>query len=227
MISFKSILLNATLAVTVAIPLATAGLFTSAGSAQAAEFSGSFNYDPYAPRGTTQPTVLVGSNSLEFQPQSPVDLDLALQTGTFTNFDIAGIFNTTSPYNNIFFDLGKFNDANNTSNDGKNVFVVQSLKAPTLTDSGNGVTGVVDFYGYFTDDYINSTIKTLGRGHLNFSLDPLITLTAANTALSNGKITGTFTGAAFTSVPEPAALLGLGAVGGVMAMSRRRKGVVQ
>ncbi|MEH2302713.1 MAG: PEP-CTERM sorting domain-containing protein [Nostoc sp.] len=221
MISFKSILLNATLAVTVAIPLATAG------SAQAAGFSGSFNYDPYAPRGTTQPTVQVGSNSLEFQPQSPVDLDLALQTGTFTNFDIAGIFNTTSPYNNIFFDLGKFNDANNTSNDGKNVFVVQSLKAPTLTDSGSGVTGVVDFYGYFTDDYINSTIQTLGSGHLNFSLDPLITLTAANTALSNGKITGTFTGAAFTTVPEPAALLGLGAVGAVMVMSRRRKSIFQ
>ncbi|MHC5720191.1 MAG: PEP-CTERM sorting domain-containing protein, partial [Nostoc sp.] len=32
-----------------------------------------------------------------------------------------------------------------------------------------------------------------------------------------------FSGLVVTTVPEPAALLGLGAVGGVMAMSRRRK----
>ncbi|MBN3924115.1 PEP-CTERM sorting domain-containing protein [Nostoc sp. NMS4] len=226
MINFKSKLVNATLAATFAIPLATAGLFTSAGSAQAAGFSGSFNYDPYAPRGTTQPTVQVGSNSLAFKPQSPVELDLAEQTGTFIGFDIAGIYNATLPYDNIFFDLGKFNDANNTSNDGKNVFVLESLDAPILS-SNNGVTGVVNFKGYFTDT-IGSLTKTAGKGHLNFSLNPLVKLADANTALSNGKkITGTFTGAAFTSVPEPAALLGLGAVGAVMAISRRRKSFAQ
>ncbi|MHC5830969.1 MAG: hypothetical protein ACYT04_87180, partial [Nostoc sp.] len=41
MIGFKSTLLNATLAITAALPLATAGMFTSAGSAQAVTLTGS------------------------------------------------------------------------------------------------------------------------------------------------------------------------------------------
>lgn len=228
MFGIKSKVLNATLAATAAIPLATGVMFASAGSAQAAAFSGSFNYDPYAPRGSQVPTVEVLNGSLTFLPTSPADLDLTLQTGTFTTFDIAGVYNANSPYNSIFFDLGTFNTTS-TSNDGKNVFIVQSLENPILSDTdGFGVTGRVNFRGYFTDDASNQTIQTLGAGHLNFSLDPTISLASAQQSLINNQVLrGTFTGAAFTtSVPEPATLLGLGAIGAVMAVSRRRKAQV-
>ncbi|MHC5938650.1 PEP-CTERM sorting domain-containing protein [Nostoc sp.] len=234
MIGFKFKLLNATLAITAAIPLAAAGFFTSVGSAQAAEFSGGFNYTPYTTPGGLLPSVVVSNDSLKFLPNSGADLILSLQNGTFgpvadPAFNIAKIYNVTSPYGSLFLDLGKYNDVNNTSSDGKNVFVLESLTAPILSNI-NGVTGVVNFKGYFTDA-IGSLTKTEGLGHLNFSVN---TETSYETALGyltdndpSTVVNASFTGVAFTSVPEPAALLGLGAVGAVMAMSRRRKSFVQ
>lgn len=231
MIGFKSTLLNATLAITAAIPLAAAGFFTSASSAQAADFSGGFNYTPYTTPGSPLPSVVVSNNSLTFLPNSGANLILSKQNGTFGTeenpvFDIAKIYNATLPYGSVFLDLGKYNDPNNTSSDGKNIFVLQSLTAPTLSNS-DGVTGVVNFKGYFTDA-IGSLTKINGSGHLNFSVDTGTSYQTTLDALSDNDpltvVKASFTGVAFTTVPEPTTLLGLGLVGVGMAISRRRKG---
>ena len=228
MFAMKSKILQASLGLAAALPLTTAGAFTFANSAEAATFSGGFNYTP---TGVPLPSVVVSNNSLKFSPTSPANLILSEQTGTFgpaypdnPAFDIATIYDVSSPLfaNTLFLDLGKYNDSSNTTSDQKNIFVLESLENPILSNN-NGVTGVMNFTGYFTD-VIGSLNKTTGKGHLNFSVASNINFNNAKTLLEQGKLTASFTGVAFTTVPEPAALLGLGLTGAVMFVSRRRKG---
>ncbi|MEH2373228.1 PEP-CTERM sorting domain-containing protein [Nostoc sp.] len=219
MIGFKSTLLNATLAITAAIPLVAAGLFTSAGSAQAAALNGSFNYGG---AGFPATTVTVSNTSLQFTP-TPGLASLALQTGSFTAFDAAHIFNvTTNPLTSgsVFLDLGVFATPG-TLGDGANTFSLTSLATPKFTTQNAGTDINLNYVGFFDDGSGN---KTNGTGYITFSTQD----TNAENDYKNGTaFKATFTGLAVTSVPEPAALLGLGAVGAVMAMSRRRKSFVQ
>ncbi|MEH2253502.1 PEP-CTERM sorting domain-containing protein [Nostoc sp.] len=220
MINFKSTLLNATLAVTVAIPLATAGLFTSAGSAQAVAFNGGFNYSAY---GIPQPTVTVSKTSLKFAPTSPALASLALQTGSFTAFNAANIFDvTTNPLTlgSLFLDLGVYPNLA-TLTDGLNTFKLISFNTPTFTPQNGGINARVNYLGFFDDGFGN---KTNAKGYIDFTTQDLNAQVKYNT---NKTFDATFMGLAVTTVPEPAALLGLGAVGAVMAMSRRRKSFAQ
>ncbi|MDF5736888.1 MULTISPECIES: PEP-CTERM sorting domain-containing protein [unclassified Nostoc] len=218
MIGFKSTLLNATLAVTAALPLAT-GFFTSAGSAQAAALNGSFNYGG---AGFPATTVTVSNTLLQFTP-NPGLASLALQTGSFTAFDAAHIFNvTTNPLTSgsLFLDLGVF-ATSSTLGDGVNTFSLTSLGTPTFTKQNAGTDINLNYVGFFDDGSGN---KTNGTGYITFSTQDN---DAANDYTSGKAFKATFTGLAITTVPEPAALLGLGGVGAVMAMSRRRKSFVQ
>ncbi|MHC5723227.1 MAG: PEP-CTERM sorting domain-containing protein [Nostoc sp.] len=218
MIGFKSTLLNATLAITVALPLAATGFFTSAGSAQAAALNGSFNYGG---AGFPATTVTVSNTSLQFTP-TPGLASLALQTGSFTAFDAAHIFNVTNPLtsSSLFLDLGVF-ATSSTLGDGANTFSLTSLGIPTFTTQNAGTDINLNYVGFFDDGSGN---KTNGTGYITFSTQDT---NAANDYTSGKTFKATFTGLAVTTVPEPAALLGLGAVGAVMAMSRRRRSLVK
>ncbi|MEJ6483989.1 PEP-CTERM sorting domain-containing protein [Nostoc punctiforme UO1] len=247
MISLKSKLLNATLAATAALPLAVAGLFTSAGSAQAAALTGEFSFNG----GLTQnpfasSLVTLKKDSLTFTPDSIIadsngvkstPVGIAAQTGSFLGFNSASIRDIISfasdTVQNPFLDLGNLTlpgivlTGENTASlaDGSNIFTLTSSDYK-ITQTGANITIAVDLLGYFT----SATGEiTKGAGSLSFQRNDT-TVAQANAILdtTGGSLANlTFSGSTFTtSVPEPAALLGLGAVGAVMVMSRRRKSVV-
>ncbi|MEH1891776.1 MAG: PEP-CTERM sorting domain-containing protein [Nostoc sp.] len=252
MINLKSILLNATLVATAALPLAAAALFTSAGSAQAAALTGEFSFD--GGKSKTQignpfvkSLVTLKKDSLTFTPDSIIQdsngvkstpVAVAAQTGSFLGFNSASIRDIISFANNTvqnpFLDLGNLpsdgdilpGDDTASLADGINIFTLTS-SGYQITQTGANITIAVNLLGYFT----SATGEiTNGAGSLSFQRNnttvaqAISILDTADGSLANL----TFSGSTFTtSVPEPAALLGLGAVGGVMAMSRRRKGVVQ
>lgn len=246
MFNFKSQVLNATLAATVAIPVATASLLTSAGSAQAAALTGEFSFNggfTQSPSATS--VVTLKKDSLIFTPDSilagvtgakSTPVAITSQTGSFSIFNSAGIGDIISFTNNTvqnpFLDFGSLTEpgrvgtGENTSSlrDNKNTFTLESAKytLSQITNSKN-LSLEVTLFGYFTSA---SGEITQGQGNLTFQKNNT-TLTQANTILANGGSLAnlTFSGAAFTtSVPEPTTMLGLGLVGAGMLVSRRRKG---
>ncbi|MEH2151972.1 PEP-CTERM sorting domain-containing protein [Nostoc sp.] len=248
MISLKSKLLNAALAVTAALPLAATGFFTSVGSAQAASLTGEFSFNggltvnPFA-----SSLVTLKKDSLTFSPDSIIadsngvkstPVSVAAQTGSFLGFNSASIRDIISfasnTVQNPFLDLGNLTlpgtilpgESTASLADGKNIFTLTS-SGYKITQTGANITIAVDLFGYFT----SATGEiTNGAGSLSFQRNNT-TVAQANSILNtaNGSLNNlTFSGSTFTtSVPEPAALLGLGAVGAVMVMSRRRKSAAQ
>ncbi|MEH2322898.1 MAG: PEP-CTERM sorting domain-containing protein [Nostoc sp.] len=216
MIGFKFKLLNATLAVAAALPLAAAGLFTSAGSAQA--YIGSFNYSTSL-NGLNAPTkATLSKTSVNFLPNEGAIL-LTEQTGDFAS-DFTGFIKSfqINPFisPSAFIDVGTL--------DGNKLLSLTNLDPAVFTPQNGGIDINLGFNGLFEDG-------SKAKGYITFAvkdIDPKGTYTDAKAAYNNGQtISGSFTGFAITTVPEPAALLGLGAVVGVMAMSRRRKSFVQ
>ncbi|WP_375506268.1 PEP-CTERM sorting domain-containing protein [uncultured Nostoc sp.] len=203
MINFKSRLLNATLAVTAAIPLATAGLFTSAGSAQA--YTGGFTFDG---NGTVANITNTGTT---FAP-NPGSIALGVKQGDFlgdTNGTIYSFLNASLP--SKFIDVGP--------QDNIKLLSLTNLLTPAFTSIFGGTQISFNFTGVFEDG-------TNAIGNIDFTT--LTSLADATSAYSGGgTISASFKGLSVTAVPEPTVLLGLGAVGAVMAMSRRRKSFVQ
>ncbi|MBD2528044.1 PEP-CTERM sorting domain-containing protein [Nostoc flagelliforme FACHB-838] len=251
MIGFKSKLLNVTLAITAAIPLATAGLFTFVDSAQAAALTGELSFDGGKSKTIIgnpflKSLVTLKKDSLIFTPDSIIQdsngvkstpVALSAQTESFLGFNSASIRDIISFNNNTvqnpFLDLGNLpsdgdvlpGDDTASLADGIDIFTLTSSDYK-ITQTDANVTIAVSLRGYFTSA---TGEKTNGAGSLSFQKNN-ITLAQANSILdtANGSLEYlTFSGGTFTtSVPEPAALLGLGAVGAVMAMSRRRKSVI-
>ncbi|MBE9104670.1 PEP-CTERM sorting domain-containing protein [Nostoc cf. edaphicum LEGE 07299] len=201
MIGFKSTLLNATLAVAAALPLATAALFTSAGSAQA--YTGGFTFDG---KGTT---AKITNTGITFTPD-PGAIELGIKEGSFlndTNGTIYNLVNATLPSD--FIDIG--------DQDGVKLLSLTTLFAPTFEVTKTGTLITFTFNGLF-EDQSQATVDVF-----------FASLKKNAEALYNSGeiVNASFEGATIASVPEPAALLGLGAVGAVMAMSRRRKSILQ
>ncbi|MBD2246195.1 PEP-CTERM sorting domain-containing protein [Nostoc sp. FACHB-888] len=228
MISLKSKLINATLAATFAIPLATSGMFASAGSAQAAiigsaSFTGLLNFE----------------NELVDNPNSE---KLKFTNPALFVLDDSGIFdNTTSvtvgsgnPYSLL---LEKLNDISTTSGNTSASYkaVLASITDPFFTfsnsvnqikfkatnignitrrrdlDSSTGVTTTsIDTFSISGTFY--NGVNAIGNGTINAQKQNIPYSPGFYTFIVNAQ-----------SVPEPTTLLGLGAVGAVMAMSRRRK----
>jgi hypothetical protein len=219
MIGFKSILLNATLAVTTALPLAAAGLFTSAGSAQA--YIGSFNYQPYDANSSGELTeVALSKNFVNFIPNNG-SIALTQRSDDFANIlDSKGFIKSfkinpfTSP--SAFIDVGTL--------DGIKLLSLTSIDPVIVGLQPGGIDINLGFQGLFEDG-------SKAKGYITFAIkdNPVDkSYTNAKVAYDEGKtVYGSFTGFAVTTVTEPAALLGLGAVGAVMVMSRRRKSLVQ
>ncbi|MEH2063558.1 MAG: PEP-CTERM sorting domain-containing protein [Nostoc sp.] len=219
MIDFKSRLLNATLAVTVALPLATAGLFTSAGSAQAVALTGDFSL-------TGDGTASLLADSLTFNTPNTftISSDPDLTTGGFSAFTKGSIgniisFNSTLA-TNPFLDLGT-NPA--TIGDGLNTFAVTSATY-TLTQANSNLVSI----NVITDGFFKSASGDISQGQGIFTLQAKGTIDSiAADWKKNTAVKATYSSLYFATVPEPTTLLGLGAVGAVMAISRRRKSFVQ
>ncbi|MEH2416787.1 PEP-CTERM sorting domain-containing protein [Nostoc sp.] len=207
MIGFKSTLLNATLAITAAIPLVAAGLFTSAGSAQA--YTGKFTFDG---EGTTANITKTGVDFLT----NPGRIELGSKSGDFSGDSFGNIYDFLTPLggpSTLFIDIDPV--ANGTKE-----LSLTSVLAPTFGTVLGGSTISFDFFGLFEDG-------SQAIGNIDFTTFDFDSKEAASDAYITGKtISGSFKGVTVSSVPEPAALLGLGAVGAVMAMSRRRKSFV-
>ncbi|MFN6486686.1 MULTISPECIES: PEP-CTERM sorting domain-containing protein [unclassified Nostoc] len=234
MIGFKCRLLNATLAFTAAIPLATAGLFTSAGSAQAAALSGEiqFNGGFTVPSGSSQ--ITFSQDALTFTPQPITPIAIVSSTGTFSAFNSGNIGNIISfsskVAENPFIDFGSLTypgfilpGENTTSlTDKLNTFTLTSSSYKLNQDGLNVGIGVA-LFGYFTS--ATGEISN-GGGNLTFQVNNA-SVASVNSILSKGGSISnlSFSGGTFATVPEPATLLGLGIVGAGMAMSRRRKTV--
>ena len=194
-------------------------MFSFAGSAQAAALNGGFNYGG---AGFPETMVTVSKTSLKFDP-SPGLASLSLRSGDFTAFNAANIFNvTTNPLTagSLFLDLGVFGTPG-TLTDGANTFSLTSFDTPTFSVQNAGTNVRVNYLGFFDDGSGN---KTNATGYITFVTQDT---NAEATYNNSGTFDATFTGLAVSTVPEPTALLGLGAVGGVMAMSRRRKSFVR
>ncbi|MDZ8051508.1 MAG: PEP-CTERM sorting domain-containing protein [Aulosira sp. ZfuVER01] len=210
MFDIKSKVLNATLAATFAIPLATAGMFTSAGSAQAAALTGDFSL---AGLGAAE----LKQNSLTFL--NPQTFIIPYATGTFGSFNSGSInnilsFGSPASAINPFLDLG--------AKDGFDIFNLTSASY-TTEDAGNFVAVKVT-----TDGFFKSATGEITQGQGFFTFQKVGTKAAIDKDLADGKtVSGlTYSASYFATVPEPTTLLGLGAVGAVMAVSRRRKAQV-
>ncbi|MEH2227366.1 PEP-CTERM sorting domain-containing protein [Nostoc sp.] len=221
MINFKSKLLNATLAASFAIPLATAGLFTSAGSAQAVTLNGSIGLtgtsivpsDGINPATTSIKFVDVdGINTYgDFAAFSPSLSGAGITINTLNLTRTAVLSSTTATYSTgvytPFINFGSQTLGSTTALltfDLDDSVVTRTRKSATNINDVilDGITGKFNFNG-----------KTIGVGNLGASL--------------NGKTSEYHLTLEAVSVPEPTTMLGLGLVGAGMVMSRRRKSVIQ
>ncbi|MEH2419401.1 MAG: PEP-CTERM sorting domain-containing protein [Nostoc sp.] len=217
MISFKSTLLNATLAIAAAIPLATAGLSTSAGSAQALTLNGSIG--------------LSGKSVVPNDGVNPLNTTIKFNTvrvddteGDFENF----LPNLNSGISIKTLNLTKIPDTINTYSTGIYTPFIDfgfrtlgSTMAQLTFDLDNSVVTRTRL----ADNFISDITATGITGKFNFNGQTIAT-GFLNASLSGTSSTYQLTLAA-KAVPEPTTILGLGAVGAVIAMSRRRKSVIQ
>ncbi|BAZ01640.1 hypothetical protein NIES37_56440 [Tolypothrix tenuis PCC 7101] len=199
MFAIKSKVINSALAATAVLPLAIAGIVTSASSAQA--YSGGFTFDG---SGTVAG---ISKTGITFNP-NPGTIALGIKTGDFLGDSTGTIYsflNTSLP--SKFIDVG--------AADGVKLLSLTSILSPTFTSVFGGTDVSFNFTGLFEDG-------SQAVGNIDFTT--LLNATnAQNTYSTGGTINASFKGVTVASVPEPTTLLGLGAVGSVMAMSRRRK----
>ncbi|MEH1781156.1 MAG: PEP-CTERM sorting domain-containing protein [Nostoc sp.] len=234
MIGFKSKLLNATLAFTAAIPLATAGMFTSAGSAQAAALNGEIQFNGGFTAGPGSSQITFSQDALTFTPQPITPIAIGSTTGNFSAFNSGNIGNIISfsskVADNPFIDFGSLTypgfilPGTDTSSitDGLNTFTLTSSSYKLNQDGLNVGIGVA-LFGYFTS--ATGEISN-GGGNLTFQVNNASVAGVNSILSSGGSISNlTFSGGTFATVPEPTTLLGLGIVGVGMVMSRRRKTV--
>ncbi|MEH1850190.1 MAG: PEP-CTERM sorting domain-containing protein [Nostoc sp.] len=226
MIGFKSTLLNATLAITAALPLAAAGLFTSVGSAQAVTLNGSIALSGTSviPSDGTNPAY----TSIQF-----TDVNGVTASGDFLAFSPnLG----TKPITINTLNLTKITDLPSTPTSTSATYSTGTYTP--FIDFGSqtldGITALLTFnldnsvvtrsqFAYGISDLTNSGIL----GKFNFN----------GQTIAAGFLNATFSGATSSyqltlttlpvNVPEPTTMIGLGLVGAGMVMSRRRKSVIQ
>ncbi|WP_225896353.1 PEP-CTERM sorting domain-containing protein [Amazonocrinis nigriterrae] len=236
MFASTSRLLDAILAVAVVIPLSVTGIFSFADSAKAESLIGDFQLSNGF---TTSPSIAsslveLSATSLIFSPQPVTPISLSAQTGNFLAFNTANIGNIISfsplSADNPFLDFGQTlipgivqSSADTASiTDGINIFTLKSASY-ALKQSGQNIAVDVALDGFFSS---GDETKSQGAGNLTFQINNAQVANVESILSSGGSVKNlAFSGGLFTttSIPEPATLLGLGMVGGVMAMSRRRK----
>ncbi|BCL36874.1 hypothetical protein NSMS1_33210 [Nostoc sp. MS1] len=220
MVICKSNFFKGAVAILAAAPVAAAGVFTSASSAQAAQLVGEFSF-------ASDPTVsaTIKSDSVTFTNPKTFSINTGLSTGNFTGFTSGTINNITS------FSAGTFVNPFLTLLGGTlsgSTFIGEAASYSVRQAATNlvaiDITTTGKFKNVLTNELSNGegilTLQTGGRG---------LTAAAISSLLAGGgSVTTTFSGFYFgtptaTPTPEPATMLGLGLVGVGVAMSRRRK----
>ncbi|AFY50603.1 PEP-CTERM putative exosortase interaction domain-containing protein [Nostoc sp. PCC 7524] len=212
MIASKPQFLKAAVATLAALPVAAAGVFTSADSAQAAALKGSFFLI-----GDGLASFANNGDSLNFLAPNTFTINPAASSGSFTTFTSGTVGNIISfladTATNPFVDLG-----------GGNTFTVTSASyvvggTPTSTLSPIDVT----VRGFFT-----SSTGDLSGGEGLLTLQAIGSKPAVEAAIASNLLPGvTYSGVYLATVPEPATMLGLGVVGAAMFAANRRKKVAQ
>ncbi|OYD96720.1 hypothetical protein CDG76_08095 [Nostoc sp. 'Peltigera membranacea cyanobiont' 210A] len=228
MISLKSKLVNATLAATFAIPLATAGMFASAGSAQAAFLSSvSFSGDLTLQKtGQNTPNIEVA------QFDNPAKILSA--SGIFTGVQKVTVGNN-DPYS-LILDLVPGTTSTKFTPLSTTVSADYKVRVSSIADPFLSFDNGIKFKATTIEDITRKNTKSKNNIYTT-SLDVFKifgTFYDGTNAIGEGSVTtlkqGNNSGryefqidAISQSVPEPTTILGLGALGAVMAMSRHRK----
>ncbi|MEB3341950.1 PEP-CTERM sorting domain-containing protein [Okeania sp.] len=204
---------NQIVASILSVPFALgAAVFATTGAANAASLSGSFQFDG---SGDPPTTLILTDDQLDFNPDD-AQLDLKLQTESFTSFDSAFIYDLENPVNpnpSLFIDLG--------DQDGENLLYVNNIGEYVYTGVGLSTIIGISFDGFF-----ESTTGEISQATGLISLTANDTVANVQNAVENGTgIQASFTGfsVATTSVPEPTTLFGLGVVATGLVASRRKK----
>ena len=208
-----------------ALPIVAAGTLVNAGVANAAALKGEFNFASWI-----STTAILSSGKVDFDDpgSDPVQAILTVQKGNFAALNAAFLkdivpIGSNQPTNNPLFDLESqpvFPGFMNEAGDGKNIFNATRIGQYGFKQSGDNVAIDLGVWG----DFISATgEKTRGAGNFTFQVNNAKADDIAKLIAKGGTIETSFSGAAFTSVPEPASILGLGVVAGSLAASRRRK----
>ncbi|MEA5601546.1 PEP-CTERM sorting domain-containing protein [Nostoc sp. UHCC 0252] len=222
MINLKSKLVNATLAATFAIPLATAGMFTSAGSAQAVTLNGSIG--------------LSGTSIIPNDGDNPLTTSIK-----FVDVDVDGV----DTYGDFKFFSPNLNPATGITIKTLDLTKIANISSTTATYSTGAYTPFIDFglrtlgsttafLSFDLDDSVVTRIRTSKTNILDVALEGITGKFNFNgQTIATGFVSASLAGAAskyeltLTTVPEPTTMLGLGLIGAGMVMSRRRKSVIQ
>lgn len=228
MISLKSKLVNATLAATFAIPLATAGMFVSGGSAQAAtigvaSFNGILNFEnEFLDNPENETLLFTNPGSIVFETGTFFDNTTNVTVGSGNPYGLKleklNNISTTSGNTSALYKtvLGSINDPFFTFNQGSSQIMFKATNIADITrrrvlDSITGVTTTsIDTFSISGTFY--NGVNAIGNGTINAQQQNLEGAPGVYSFIVNAQ-----------SVPEPTTILGLGALGAVMAMSRRRK----
>lgn len=212
MIASKSQFLKAAVATLAALPVAAAGVFTSADSAQAAALKGSFFLT-----GDGLAEFANSGDSLNFLAPNTFTINPAASTGSFTAFTSGTVGNIISfladTATNPFVDLG-----------GGNTFTVTSASYVVGGTAASALSPIdVTVRGFFT-----SSTGDVSGGEGLLTLQAIGNNPAVVAAIASNSLPGvTYSGVYLATVPEPATMLGLGVVGAAMFAANRRKKVAQ
>ncbi|MGV0105808.1 PEP-CTERM sorting domain-containing protein [Nostoc sp. DSM 114167] len=226
MINFKSKLVNATLAASFAIPLTTAGIFTSASSAQAVTLNGSIglNGTSIVPSDGINPA----KTTIKF-----VDVD-----GVDTDGDFKFFSPNLNPGAGITINPLTLTKIANLPSSGTTTKATYStgVYTPFINFGSRTLGSTTALLTFDLDDSVVTRIRKSATDINDVILDGITgNFNFNGKTIASGNLGASLSGATSTyhltleavSVPEPTTMLGLGLVGAGMIMSRRRKSVIQ
>jgi hypothetical protein len=215
-------------------PIVLTAVFSSVEPVKAASLNGQFHLDGGVTYGSPPVVskVTLSKNQLIFSPD-PTPVKVSLTTGSFTPFNSASIkdilsFNAPFTAQNPFLDFGYitpvpgvtgYGSGDSTITDGLQTFTL-SQASYALKQSGANVSIDVALWGNF----LIGGNSAGGAGNLTFQTNNT-TVAAVQSLLDNGgSLNASFSGALFTTVPEPLTILGTAVAAGLgFTMKRRQK----
>lgn len=222
MVISKSNFLKGAVAALAAVPVAVAGVFTSAGSAQAVSLTGNFNLF-----GNTAATLTLDTLTVD----APNTFNILLPTDQFAGF--------TSGIIGSIFDFDPDTNPNPVAStpyltllggaySGSEYFAETAI----YTVDPGALAGTVAIKVETTGTFQNAVSGRLSRGQGIITLQAIGDVASVKNTLDlGGNVRATYSGLYFGAVrattPEPTTILGLAFVGAGIAASRRRKSLAE